>query len=237
MAEPPKTNTPPLVDMPRSDRGPTPFFHGRTEELAAFHQALADARLGKTGGGTIFLVQGAPGAGKTALLFECGKQAGAVGWSVADIEGDALYRAGELARKLGLRRPDKTTERTSRGGKIALNLGVEVGMHGAGEETREYPGDSVEHVLQAAAVGRGGVLLLMDEAQNLREEGRIGADVRATLTRNLKRIHNGGMGVPVVLMVGGLGTTQSVMESFGISRFPRLTTHNLGHWIVGPLKA
>ena len=51
-----------------SDRGPAKYFHGRREILSSFHELLLHANQNR--GGTTFLIQGAPGAGKTALLAE-----------------------------------------------------------------------------------------------------------------------------------------------------------------------
>ena len=55
------------------DRGPARYFHGRGEILGSFMRQLRRAKA--TNGGTIILVQGPPGAGKTALLEECKKKA------------------------------------------------------------------------------------------------------------------------------------------------------------------
>ena len=51
------------------DRGPAKYFHGRKQILNDFNELIARANL--TDSGTTFLIQGAPGAGKTALLAEC----------------------------------------------------------------------------------------------------------------------------------------------------------------------
>jgi len=65
------------------DRGYARYFHGRKRILASFslvlHRAI-DENL--EGNGTIFLIQGAPGAGKTALLYKCRELAEAGGTGV-----------------------------------------------------------------------------------------------------------------------------------------------------------
>ena len=210
-----------LVHMPRYDRGRTPFFHGRTEELAAFQVILVDASHSK--GGTIFLVQGPPGAGKSAMLYECTKRAKAAGWRTADIEGNALHDPVAL----GTRLPAPVRERGGGGIRFGLRGVLELVFHVEDGEEREYREDPTDVVLRQAR-GTEGVLLVIDEAQNLHAEGQVSTDVTATLIRNLKRIHNGDMGVPVVLLAGGLGTTQAVVKSFGISRFSTGAVHNLG---------
>jgi len=104
---------------PPDDRGHARYFHGRKRILASFSLLLRRAIDEKLeGNGTIVLVQGAPGAGKTALLYKCSElaQAGsnAIGgqkWNVIDIEDDALYSPvslmdqAEAAYEIG-----KTTE-------------------------------------------------------------------------------------------------------------------------------
>jgi len=52
------------------DRGHARYFHGRQGVLAGFTRVLRRA-INKDfkGNGTIFLIQGTPGAGKTALLY------------------------------------------------------------------------------------------------------------------------------------------------------------------------
>ncbi len=50
--------------------------------------------------GTTFLIQGAPGAGKTALLAECERLARGSGWKIADIDPLALWNPDELEQSL-----------------------------------------------------------------------------------------------------------------------------------------
>jgi len=65
------------------DRGPAEYFHGRKEIIDTFNGALELFRDDKDG--TTFMIQGAPGAGKTALLDVLSTQAKSNGWEVADI--------------------------------------------------------------------------------------------------------------------------------------------------------
>lgn len=91
-----------------SDRGPAKYFHGRRLILSAIEvkcrQASAQA------GGTTFLIQGVPGAGKTALLEECAKRALVAGWQIADIDPDALWDPEELHKSLNSRRTPRITK-------------------------------------------------------------------------------------------------------------------------------
>ena len=81
------------------DRGPAKYFHGRTAILRTLAEWCRHAAESRSG--TIFLVQGAPGAGKTALLAECAKRAQAVGWRAARIDPDALWDPHALRKALG----------------------------------------------------------------------------------------------------------------------------------------
>ncbi len=63
--------SPPLTAA--SDRGPAKYFHGRKQVLSDFNELMERAVQAKSG--TTFLIQGAPGAGKSALLEECKNRA------------------------------------------------------------------------------------------------------------------------------------------------------------------
>ena len=83
-----------------SDRGPAKYFHGRGAILEEVDALLDDARSHRDG--TIFLIQGAPGAGKTALLAECVKRASEKGWKTASISTRALHDPSSLAKHLAV---------------------------------------------------------------------------------------------------------------------------------------
>lgn len=85
------------------DRGPAKYFHGRRKVMNDFCSVLQYAA--NNSWGTCFLVQGAPGAGKSALLHECGLRARAQGWVVADIGTGALWNSYDLLNDLA--RADK----------------------------------------------------------------------------------------------------------------------------------
>ncbi len=54
----------------RSEAGREPFFRGREEEYGVYRSAVTSLSEGIVGGGTM-VFQGAPGAGKSALMEEC----------------------------------------------------------------------------------------------------------------------------------------------------------------------
>ncbi len=69
------------------DRDPAEYFHGRAQILCDFEDLLRRSKQEKKG--TIFLIQGAPGAGKSALLHELEKLALASGWETTIKKGGA----------------------------------------------------------------------------------------------------------------------------------------------------
>ena len=81
------------------DRGAAKYFHGRKQILHDFNELVERATQAKSG--TTFLIQGAPGAGKSALLAECGKLAEKQKWKVVDIPVRAIWSVDELRRTLG----------------------------------------------------------------------------------------------------------------------------------------
>ena len=59
-----------LGDTDRAEVGREAFFRGRDHEYGVFQNALNMLMYGRIGGGTM-IFQGAPGAGKIALMQEC----------------------------------------------------------------------------------------------------------------------------------------------------------------------
>ncbi len=82
-----------------SDRGSSPYFHGREHIRRDFKGLLELAKKEETG--TIFLIHGAPSAGKTALIHECKKHSMEAGWNIATITPQALWNHHELIHALG----------------------------------------------------------------------------------------------------------------------------------------
>lgn len=187
------------------DRGPARYFHGRKQILRDFSELLE--RAIQTNTGTTFLVRGGPGAGKSALLFECEKVAEAAGWKVAEVDPPAFWDLDELKHSLGLRK-----EINVEGG--AARFGVP-GIAGA-EVSAGRSAQTVKGLLQK---GKGPLLLILDEAQALGDKSRLDAERGDTAVSVLKAIHNGRLGKPVVLLAAGLGKTVTSFRSFKISRF------------------
>ncbi len=196
------------------DRGPAEYFHGRQEIIDTFTRALK--RYCEKKRGTTFLIQGAPGAGKTALLDKLRLVAEDQKWKTAEIGPAALWDVKALRESI----PDRNILKKLSG---KVNAGLPEG--GSIEISVK---DSVETIKKVLKSGRKPLLLILDEAQHLGIEGVVPTEVRGVVTGVLDEIHNGKLGRPVVLLAAGLGLTESAFNSLGISRFARNCIVGLG---------
>ncbi len=196
------------------DRGPAEYFHGRQEIIDTFTSAL-ERYLGKKRG-TTFLIQGAPGAGKTALLDVLSSRAEEKKWEVSKISIEDLYTPASMAQSLGR----SYTVDHEQAAKIGVKF-IEGGY------VRSVAGHASPKEILKSLAPEEGLILVLDEAQRM---NKIPVDSeRHTITGDtLDVIHNGDVGRPVVLLAAGLGTTQSALNSLGISRFVRDCTVGLG---------
>ncbi len=193
------------------DRGPAKYFHGRTVILGQFAERSHQAA--RQNAGTIFLVQGAPGAGKTALLAECAKRAQGIGWLVVKIHPQTLWDPHLLRKSLDGRRKPAVTGASAK-------LGVATAA-----ATADLPPVTMLDLLTDS---NDRLLLVLDEAQRLGQAAAPVGEAVATASMVLTSIHNGEIGRPVILLAGGLGTSQHAFEKLGISRFEGDCLVNLG---------
>ncbi len=196
------------------DRGPAEYFHGRQEVIDMFTSALK-RYLSKKRGST-FLIQGAPGAGKTALLDQLRLVAEDRKWKTAEIDAPALWDVKTLRESI----PDRNILKKLSG---KLNAGLpEVGSIEISVK------DSAETIKKVLKSGRKPLLLILDEAQMLGGSNKPVSQQHTVAANVLKAIHNGRLGRPVILLAAGLGTTESAFNSLGISRFEGESLINLG---------
>ena len=187
------------------DRGRARYFHGRDRIINRFNALCQSALEDK--GGTIFLIQGSPGAGKTALLQELCAHARKAKWHVAAISPPDLREYTKMAATLDI----TITTRTQTHWEIDAKLG-------SGDSSYDKPGVSaVSSVLSQAVPRAAGLILELDEAQELSDFADVPetSDIKATI----KAIHNGQLGRPVILLAGGLGLTKRAFKDLGVSRF------------------
>ncbi len=206
----------PLSFQPKfvPDRGPSPYFHGRTKILRTFQEILRYSIQNIWG--TTFLIYGAPGAGKSALLYECERIAEAAEWQVAIIDPPSLWEVDSLRESLGLRK------------KLSFKAG-EAGFSIFGFASAKVSADtSTQTVKRLLQKGEKPLLLILDEAQRLGGTNAP-ADSQVTTASNiLNAIHNGQLNKPVVLLAAGLNPTLKAFETFDISRFAKGCLVKLG---------
>ena len=77
---------------------PAKYFHGWKQIIDTFNSTLRFYGANKRG--TTFLIQGAPGAGKTVLLDILAHQAMPKGWAVAKIGMKDLFSPASMAQSL-----------------------------------------------------------------------------------------------------------------------------------------
>ena len=228
------------------DRNRARFFVGRETQIRDIEQACADAfagfRAGRPLAGTTQLIQGAPGAGKTALLRH-----------MDDVFGSAREPGG-LWSRLFRRAPDKSAqpttlllERTALADPAGAALRVaECLDSGRAQQLRQTLGRSVG-ANAGAAVGatvatapstpsfaelrrlfppqdwKGPLCLMVDEVQNL-ERDEAGT---------LEDLHLATAGLPIVPVLAGLANARDVLARRGISRLNEDGVHTLGRLEAG----
>ncbi len=196
-----------------SDRGPSPYFHGRESIQRDFKKILERAHASKTG--TTFLIQGAPGAGKTALLYQMEKEALDRQWEVVYINVQDLYNPAHLAQTFG---ESYVTRK-----QTATNLDAKVLSR---EYIKEVAGDSSVIQVLKSLISDSGVVLILDEAQRI--AAFAGKPEELKVMELLDVIHNGKLGQPAILLAAGLGQTKASFGKLGISRFGRNCVVELG---------
>ena len=218
-----KSQKSPTVKPATLERGEARYFHGRVKILDDFKELLGRAKAGNSG--TSVLIQAAPGAGKTALLYECARLARAQRWQTAKIDPDGLFDPAELSKSLRLPLPAKRQE-TKMGGNLQVLHRESTSAH--------YPPTTL-NILES---GRKPLLLLLDEAQTTAAViPRSSQEQFTNALKFVKTIHNGGVERPVILIAAGLGATAAAFDSLGISRFDADCQINLGPLSEGSRRA
>ncbi len=190
------------------DRGEAKYFHGRKGILADFKERLEFAEQDPKKG-TTFLIQAAPGAGKSALLHECARLAAIEGFAVAEVDPHKLLDPEVLHESID------TSWMRWRRWLTQGSASIDVGVFKAGVVV----GGAAKTPLGVIEEGKGGLVLLLDEAQ-LMNDLAVGTGIpfigaKALLTA----IHNGRTGRPVMLVAAGLSATKRAFKDLGVSRF------------------
>ena len=127
-------------------------------------------------------------------------------WEVVEIDARSLYYPPAMADCL------KKPYNLSRHWSVRAGINV---------ISAEFSGERVDIVKVASLLGKHaskkGLLLILDEAQRL--STLTGGPHDTASVDTLDAIHNGKLGRPVILLAGGLGSSQAAFGSLGISRF------------------
>ncbi len=210
--KPSDSNHPPI--LPR-DRGRSPFFHGRKEIRTTFRRVLYGHR--SLNEGTTFLLQGPPGVGKTALIDKLAKDAKESGWQTVHIGTNTLWDIDDLLSRLG------------KGGRQLTGVSGEIGFADIGHANLSIDiKGAARTIIKILQDQKKPVLLILDEAQALGKEDLVPKEMKPTVGNVLKEIHNGDLGSPVMLLAGGLGTTEAALNTLGLSRIDRSCDIHLG---------
>jgi len=201
--------------IPIRDQGPSPFFHGREDIIITFNRVLSDSI--SLNAGTTFLIQGAPGAGKTALIDVLAKDAKKSGWAIAHLVPNALWNPDELLRRL------------KKSGRQVTGFSGEVGVDSIGHANINIDMKIAVHTISDILRSqKKPLLLILDEAQALGLPDMVPPEMKGITTSVLKEIHNGDLERPLMLLAGGLGTTEAALSGLGISRIDGDCTVHLG---------
>ena len=232
--------TEPDLDALRSfselpDREATPYFGGRADEIGVVERALSRIRERvreghwRPSGGETILFQGAPGAGKSALLHHLVRRWRAAGpGAPAVVDTQASHYVDESALALHLaeeifdsalseqfRRSVATHSSTNRslsGGVPGVATGA--GAPESGRHEATAPAAPTLAAVRRALSGTGEtIVLFLDEAQVLES---FDADAARPVISSL---HVGSHGGPFLPVFAGLAYSDAVLQNCGISRF------------------
>ena len=218
------------------DREDTPFFGGRTDEIATVERSLKRIQRRTQEGhwrpadGETILFQGAPGAGKSALLHHFVKMWRSSGRNAPLVVAtESTHYADE--RRLALRIADAAGSSLSArlGHSAAVRSGSRAdksndipgsvtgsGSAESGHQAVKAPAElSLDTVKEALTESKRPVVLILDEAQDLESFSA------ETVLPVISRLHTGNHGGPFLTVFAGLAYSSAVLQEFGISRFSR----------------
>ena len=218
----------------RSEAGREPFFRGREAEYGVYRSAITSLSEGIVGGGTM-VFQGAPGAGKSALMEECMEavrrhSTPEAPWVAVAMYPDALRYPDRVVRgmvdaanaeseRLRERAPDGIArvlgDLLDRGRQILQEIpdrDISVGGVSWSGREREVSASGVfSHA--APFLGKFHIVVCVDEAQN--------TPVSDNTKGVMDCLHRDPGGIPLVAAFFGLSDTQNVLRECGLSRFAR----------------
>ena len=145
------------------------------------------------------------------------KHAEKSGWKTVHLVPNALWSPDDLVRRLG------------KSGRQITGVSAEAGVDRVAYGNLKIDIKTAAHTISDILRGqKKPLLLILDEAQALGLKDVVPPEMKGIVTSVLKEVHNGDLGKPVMLLAGGLGTTEAALSMFGISRFMRKCRVPLG---------
>ena len=234
---PPPVEPLPLdVWLDRTDRaevGREAFFRGREAEYEVFRRAVRSLQAGQVGGGTM-VFQGAPGAGKSALMAECLEAVRRHStpedpWVAVSLPPEILQSPVDVveaildATQSETERLRALTPRTAVARRLddlqahGQQLSRELWERGGGAfglsvgRRREETVTAARAFRQAASLLSGfRIVVCVDEAQNV--------PVEPSTKGVLDCLHRDPQGIPLVTAFFGLSDTRAMLRRGGLSR-------------------
>ena len=208
-----------------SDRGVASFFVGRSALIDDIERAAASALRNALAGwryaSATRLIQGAPGAGKSALLAhleEKWSRAGREAPHVLPVYLEELAEPDRIAQAVAACLDPRKAERFRRTETRSGSIGIS-GVGGAWTaETAPPAGFGALREMFPPQRWERPLCLLVDEVQNL-EPDQAGT---------VRRLHEAVDGLPIVPVLAGLANARHVLAKRGISRLSVGTVHMLG---------
>ena len=222
----------------RAEVGREPFFYGRDTDYEVFQKAANSLRRGLVGGGTM-VFQGAPGAGKSALMLECMEAVRQHStpqepWVAASVAPGDLISPAYVMSTL-IRATDEESKRLSSAaagasaqklenllglGKRVLEqlsnrgftiAGISVGGKSSADKHSNFKMSVAQLFRQAAPLLENiHFIVFVDEAQN--------TPVETTTRAVLDCLHRDPQGINLVAAFFGLSDTVDVLRKCGLSR-------------------
>ena len=186
------------------DRGEAEYFHGREEEIELVKNMLALSK--QKGKGISLLIQGPPGVGKTALLWELRKIGKDLKWDIRKMNFEALWNREELYRVLVR---DKKYEKNFKEWGWDLKF-----LKRNIRQDKVVKGHSkiIEGIQKP-------IVLMLDEAQMIRVGLGSNQVKKGIAIEVLDQLHNLHLPQGLLFIMAGLGHTRKIFKDFEISRF------------------
>ncbi|MCY4356283.1 MAG: hypothetical protein OXD01_02060, partial [Gammaproteobacteria bacterium] len=245
-----------LGDTDRAEVGREAFFRGRDHEYGVFQNALNMLMHGRVGGGTM-IFQGAPGAGKTALMLECMEAVRQHStpqehWIPVSVRPDMLGSAPAVieamveATKQELERLDKVfpskvyilrklKDLLQGFSSILSSRNYNVGaMAGEIEITAQSESKNTQKSLNisAEAIFRNAGGIFKNKHYVIFVDEAQNTPISESTKAVVSCLHEGVQGISLLTAFLGLSDTEEVMRQCGLSRPPRdrvITMETMSH--------